>query len=415
MKIRLSRNLPFLIRVYFIVGGIILAVSMLYYNNTLISRMKKQAENTTNLFSRFTALALSRVENSGSRQFVREIREAMILPLVITDAGGRPMIWNEIGIPQMEDSEYSRLLDFDPESPDDPLLEQVLEKVRSFDAINKPIPVRTNGQKLMIHYGLSGLARELKIAPYVQLGVFLIFALFGFIGFQILKKSEQRSIWVGMSKETAHQLGTPISSLMGWLEIIKGELRKDQIAREKIDSSVREAELDVERLSRISSRFSKIGSAPRMEYQDIGEIILRTVEYFKRRRPALSINSIITVKLEELPEIRCSADLIGWVFENLIKNSLDAISGGEGRIEITGRLNERNRSIEIQVSDTGSGIPPALRNRIFSPGITTKRRGWGLGLALVKRIVEEIHKGSISLADSELGRGTTFLLKFPVH
>ena len=414
MKIRLSRNLPFLIRVYFIVGGIILVISMLYYNNTLITRMREQAESTTRLFSRFTALALSRVENSGSRQFVREIREAMVLPLVITDAEGRPMIWNEIGIEQVSDSEYSRLLDFDPANPDDPLLERVLEKVRSFDRINEPIPVNTNGQQLNIHYGLSGLARELKIAPYVQLGVFLIFALFGFMGFIYLKRSEQRSIWVGMSKETAHQLGTPISSLMGWLEIIKGELRKPEMYREKIESAAKEAELDVQRLSRISSRFSKIGSAPRLEYQDIGSIISDTVDYFIRRRPALSINSIINVDLEEMPDIRCSADLIGWVFENLIKNSLDAISEGEGRIEITGRVNRRNNRIEVTVSDTGRGIPAALRKRIFAPGVTTKRRGWGLGLALVKRIVEEIHDGSITLADSELGRGTTFILKFPI-
>jgi len=414
MKIRLSRNLPFLIRVYFIVGGIILVISMLYYNNTLITRMREQAESTTRLFSRFTALALSRVENSGSRQFVREIREAMILPLVITDAEGRPMIWNEIGIEQVSDSEYSRLLDFDPADPDDPLLERVLEKVRSFDRINEPIPVNTNGQQLNIHYGLSGLARELKIAPYVQLGVFLIFALFGFMGFIYLKRSEQRSIWVGMSKETAHQLGTPISSLMGWLEIIKGELRKPEMYRKKIESAAMEAELDVQRLSRISSRFSKIGSAPRLEYQDIGRIISDTVDYFVRRRPALSIKSIINVDLEEMPDIRCSADLIGWVFENLIKNSLDAISEGEGRIEITGRVNRRNNRIEITVSDTGRGIPAALRKRIFAPGVTTKRRGWGLGLALVKRIVEEIHDGSITLADSELGRGTTFILKFPI-
>jgi hypothetical protein len=415
MKIKLSRNLPFLIKVYFILGGIVLVVSMLYYNNTLINRMREQAESTTRLFSQFTALALSRVENSGSRQFVREIREAMVLPLVITDARGRPMIWNEIDLPQVSDSEYSRLLDFDPENPDDPLLERVMDKARSFDRINDPIPVDASGQRLLIHYGLSGLARELKIAPYVQLGVFLVFALFGFMGFTNLKKSEQRSIWVGMSRETAHQLGTPISSLMGWLEIIKGELRKSDPGSEKIDSAVQEAELDVERLSRISSRFSKIGSAPRMEYRDIGAIISNTVDYFKRRRPALSIKSIITVDLEEMPEIRCSEDLMEWVFENLIKNSLDAISGGEGRIEIEGSFNRKSGRIEIKFSDTGKGIPPAIRNRIFAPGITTKKRGWGLGLALVKRIVEEIHDGSISLADTGVGRGTTFILRFPVE
>ncbi|HMA77304.1 MAG TPA: HAMP domain-containing sensor histidine kinase [Candidatus Krumholzibacteriaceae bacterium] len=413
MKINISRSLPFLIKIYFIVGSIIIVTSLLFYNNNLIMRMQRQAENTTRLFSRFTGLALASVENSNNQKFIRDIREAIDLPFVITDNEGRPMIWNEIGVPQVKDDEYDRLLDFDPRKPDDPLLERVLEKIDEFDRINKPVVVDTEEMKLFIHYGLSGLARELRIAPYVQLGVFVLFALFGFIGFRALKLGEQRSVWVGMAKETAHQLGTPLSSLMGWLEIMRGQIGSGRDS-EKLSLAVDEAGLDVERLSRISSRFSKIGSTPELEYQDMPSLVMETVSYFERRRPALKIKSIIDVEFEELPMVRCSRDLVGWVFENLIKNSLDAISGKEGKISIKGSLNRKSNNIEILFSDTGRGMTAALKKRIFDPGITTKERGWGLGLALVKRIVEEIHDGSIRLVQSRSNEGTTFLVTFPV-
>lgn len=388
-------------------------VSLLLYNNNLINRMRTQAESTTRLFSRFTTLALSKFEDSGSRDFIGEIRKYMVLPFVITDVNGRPMIWNEIGVEQVQDDEYDRLLDFDPEKPDDPLLEEVLEKAREFDQVSEPVTLQTDQMTLIIHYGQSKLARELKVAPYVQLGVFVIFALFGFIGFRALKMGEQRSIWVGMAKETAHQLGTPISSLMGWLQIIKGGVRSGE-EKEKLVDSVEEAELDVERLSRISSRFSKIGSTTRLEYQDLRPIILETVDYFMRRRPALRIKSIIDVNLEEMPMIRASQDLVGWVFENLIKNSLDAISEGEGKIGITGGVDSKGKNIEIYFRDNGRGMTPSIRKRVFSPGVTTKERGWGLGLALVKRIMEDIHGGSIKVTDSSAEKGTTFLLTFPI-
>ncbi|MCD6378964.1 hypothetical protein J7M07_00785, partial [bacterium] len=153
MKTNISRNLPFLIKIYFIVGSIILVTSLLFYNNSLIMRMQRQAENTTMLFSRFTGLALSKVEDSNNQDFIRGIREAIDLPFVITDSKGRPMVWNEIGVPQVEDDEYHRLLDFDPEKPNDPLLVRVLEKTIKFDRINTPVAVDTKEVKLFIHYG----------------------------------------------------------------------------------------------------------------------------------------------------------------------------------------------------------------------------------------------------------------------
>jgi len=413
VKKNISRNLPFLIKIYFIAGSIILVISLLIYNNNLIMRMQRQSERTTRLFSRFTALTLAKTEDSNYQDFIRVMREAIDLPFVMTDDIGRPFFWNEIGVPQVKDEEFHRILDFDPENPDDPLLERVLDKTLKFDKINTPVAIDTKNLKYFIHYGPSGLAQELKVAPYVQLGVFVLFTLFGFIGFRALKIGEQKSVWVGMAKETAHQLGTPLSSLMGWLEIMKGQIETNGDS-ERLMSAVDEACLDVERLSRISSRFSKIGSAPNLEYQDISPIIIETVDYFKRRRPALRIKSIIDVELEEMPMIRCSRDLVGWVFENLIKNALDAISDGEGKIDIRGIVKTSNNRIEILFSDTGKGMSAALRKRIFDPGITTKERGWGLGLALVKRIVEEIHDGSIKVVQTQQGKGTTFLITFPI-
>jgi signal transduction histidine kinase len=228
-----------------------------------------------------------------------------------------------------------------------------------------------------------------------------------------MKIGEQRSIWVGMAKETAHQLGTPLSSIMGWITMIREDVEKTGCSK-KLAQAIDETAADVERLSKISSRFSKIGSMPKLEYHELAPIIEDTVEYFERRRPSLKIHSTISVELEELPLIRCSKDLLGWVFENLMKNSIDAIAGDAGKIHITGGYNKVEKRVEITFSDNGKGMSSGVRGRIFSPGFTTKDRGWGLGLALVKRILEEIHHGTIRVVSTQPGKGTTFLITLPV-
>ncbi|MDD4857845.1 MAG: ATP-binding protein [Candidatus Krumholzibacteria bacterium] len=368
------------------------------------------------MFSRFVAveLANTKIGDEKRNNFIREARGTLDVPYVITDAGGRPVTWSQIGIEALSlPGDYGRLLNFDPASPKDPVLARVLDKMRAFDRINPPIPIKMGETQIVLHYGASALSRELAIAPYVQLGVLVIFALFGFLGFRALKTGEQRSIWIGMAKETAHQLGTPLSSIMGWLSLMREEMASAP-SSEKIALAVDELSIDIDRLSKISERFSKIGSAPKLELQEFAPIVEETVAYFERRRPSLKINSTITTDIEELPLIRCSRELIGWVLENMIKNALDAIAGDEGKIHIECRMNEKDKRIELRFSDNGKGMSPGVRKRIFSPGFTTKSRGWGLGLSLVKRIVEDIHGGSIRVLQTQPGKGTTFLVTLPV-
>ena len=410
---RSSRNLPFLLRVYLVAGGVVLVLAALWYNGTLIRRMQSQSTDLTRLFSRFIAIELREVRDDAQRgEFITQVRNAISVPFVITDLSGRPMIWNGIGVEQVGDDEYYRLRAFDPEAPDDELLERVLARARAFESINDPIRIE-GGVGLVLYHGPSRLERELAVAPYVQIAVLLLFLLFGFLMFRALKQNEQRSIWVGMAKETAHQLGTPLSSLMGWLAMIREETKGTECA-EGLATALGEIETDVDRLARISSRFGKIGSAPKLEFRKLTPIVMETVDYFERRRPSLSIESTITVDFEELPLVRCSEDLLGWVFENLIKNALDAIGGNGGKINISGRMNTGERRVEISVADNGKGMTPGQRNRVFTPGYTTKSRGWGLGLALARRSVEEIHGGSIRVVQTEPGKGTTFLVVFPV-
>jgi hypothetical protein len=247
--------------------------------------------------------------------------------------------------------------------------------------------------------------------PFIQLALFLVFMAVGLQGFRYLKLSEQRSIWVGMAKETAHQLGTPLSALLGWTQLLRDQVKEGRV--DEIAGSVTEMEEDLKRLSKVTDRFSKIGSKPDLESVSIAEVLDRTVGYFHRRLPTLKAHSTLSLNYEETPFVRGNAELLEWVFENLIKNGLDALGEKGGTIEIRTRFDPGRRMVEVYVRDTGRGVPPPLRQRIFSPGFTTKKRGWGLGLALTKRIVEEYHGGEIRLHESQVGKGSTFLVRFP--
>lgn len=273
------------------------------------------------------------------------------------------------------------------------------EKVKEFKKKHEPIILEVNKDPLIInkyYYGDSALLTEVRYYPLVQL---LIVALFIFIvvyTISVRNKSTQNQVWAGMAKETAHQLGTPLSSLQGWVEMLK--------EKETDLSITTEMEKDVDRLKLISDRFGKIGSSPKLEEKNIIEQINNMVAYIKRRAPD-KVNFAIDTGGHEIITAKVSGPLFDWVVENLLKNALDAMEG-KGSIMI--KIKKERDEVLIDVTDTGKGISKRNINKVFKPGFTTKKRGWGLGLSLSKRIIEQYHKGHLIVKQSEPGKGTTF-------
>ncbi|WP_457651410.1 sensor histidine kinase [Rhodocaloribacter sp.] len=325
------------------------------------------------------------------------------IPAIVVDADTKRAVnWRNIdGVPDS----------FEGLSPEDSLrvvetLERRLEDMaKAFDPI--PIEIDYGDQKLnqLLYFDESNLVKRLRIFPYIQLIFVSLFILVGYFGFSYVRRNEQSSLWAGMAKEAAHQLGTPISSLMGWLEV----LRMPDLPPGQAETALNEIEHDIERLHRVANRFSDIGSLPKLESMSPAVVIARTADYIRRRMPQRGV----TLDVEAPAELRAplNAELFEWVIENLLKNALDAIETEEGRIEVKA-WGEHGKVI-IEVKDTGKGIDRRNWKNVFRPGYSTKRRGWGLGLSLAKRIVEDYHGGTLTLAQSRLGRGSTFRIELP--
>ena len=253
----------------------------------------------------------------------------------------------------------------------------------------------------MIYYGESLWLQRLSFYPYIQWGVIVLFFVVVLFFFTLAKRAEQNRVWAGLSKETAHQLGTPISSLMAWVELMKEEGTATQL--------VPEMEKDINRLQTIAERFSKVGSVPELKAEAVDQVIDSTMAYMRRR-----VSSQVSISCHcggQVPVLApLSVPLFEWVIENLCKNAVDAMQG-RGKIDI--QLSQENGNVTIDITDTGKGIAKSKFKTVFSPGFTTKQRGWGLGLSLAKRIIEEYHHGRICVKQSEIGRGTTFRIELP--
>jgi two-component sensor histidine kinase len=407
-------NIRLWLKAYVFVAVAVLVLGILLYTNHVIGRMEAQSAATTRLFSRFIAEVVFEVEDPGKASILQDVIEEINLPIVITDAEGRPFAWHRIPVPEPADEDYERLATVDPANPPEGAIADVIAIYRRFDRTNPPVAIQPMGNDLVVgyvHFGASKLQRELRLVPFILLALFLVFGFVGFQGFRYLKISEQRSIWVGLAKETAHQLGTPLSALLGWTQLLRDQLTENREKDAMV--SVAEMEEDLKRLSKVTERFSKIGARPELRRIDLAPVLDRTVQYFHRRLPRLKADSTISRDFEETPRINANEELIEWVFENLIKNGLDAMGDKGGTIEIRTRHDEAHGRVDVFVSDSGKGVPAALKQRIFSPGFTTKKRGWGLGLALTRRIVEEYHGGELRLVESQPGQGSTFLVRFP--
>jgi signal transduction histidine kinase len=278
-------------------------------------------------------------------------------------------------------------------------LSNLLKKLKTE---NEPIKMQLSDNNYqLLYYGNSSLLNKLKYYPIALLLIIILFGAVVYNFYRATKMATQNKLWAGMAKETAHQIGTPLSSLIGWLELLK---------MENVDeSTLSEIEKDINRLQTITERFSKIGSEPILEKKDFVEETLNSIEYLKSRT---SKQVIFTINVPKEPVyIDLNPALHSWTIENLVKNAIDAMKG-KGNLDIS--IEEVNKIVKLKIKDSGKGIPKNQFNKVFEPGFTTKKRGWGLGLSLTKRIVQEYHKGRIKVAQSELGKGTTMQLTFKI-
>lgn len=409
------RDIRFWLKGYLFIGVAVLILGVLIYSNYLIGRMQAQTEATTRLFARFVDNVTFEINEEGRLALLQEAINETNLPIIVTVLDNRPVLWRRLPVADPTDEDLAAVEKMDTQNPPEVKIRRVMELIEEFDDLNRPIPIDIAGvgqAQGWVHYGKSPLVTELRYMPFIQLGLFLVFMGVAIQGFRYLKVGEQRSIWVGMAKETAHQLGTPLSALLGWIELLKSKVSSGRY--EEVGQSIKEMEVDLARLNKVTERFSKIGSQPELTEVDVGTTLERTVSYFHRRLPRLKADSTITLTVADCPSIRGNEELLEWVFENLIKNGLDALGDGGGKIEIRAACRKSRKQVEIYFKDTGKGISAAHREQIFRPGFTTKKRGWGLGLALTRRIVEDYHDGSLKLLDSRPGRGTTFVVRLPV-
>lgn len=331
------------------------------------------------------------------------------IPAIITDSlRQEPLFWRNVDVPETLASL--------PRADSLQAMRRLHRLRERMDESYEPIPIRidvssvpgASGAQLTqyVHYDESPLVTELRWFPYIQLVFVGLFIGVGYVGFSYVRRSEQSNLWVGMAREAAHQLGTPISSLMGWTEL----LRLPDLEEEQRMEAVDEIEKDVQRLNRVAHRFNDIGSMPKLEAHDVTVLVGQTADYVRRRAPQRGCVVTINVDLPDPMIARVNEELFAWVVENLLKNALDAIED-DGRIDISGW--DDGEFINIEVQDTGCGIDRREWRNIFRPGFSTKKRGWGLGLSLARRVIEDYHGGTLRLIDSTVGEGSTFRLEVP--
>ncbi len=384
------------IKIILLLIAVAIATGTLYYTQNLVTKLQEREKEIVQLYAKsLEFIANSETQNTDITFIFQNIIQKIDFPVILTNADGK--VTSGIEGRGFDNIEVERELNSQQ------VIDFLQDRVDELEKTHIPITVQYNGVTLSkIYYGDSRLVQQLRYYPYLQIIFAIFFILIAYTSFNYLKKSEQSNIWVGMSKETAHQLGTPISSLMGWNEILKMNYNNP----DKVLDASEEISSDITRLNKITKRFSKIGSKPELEEGYPYEIIERVIQYFHRRLPQTGKNVMLNISGEKGVKARMNSELFEWVVENLIKNALDAIEHKEGKIDIDVKTNRKH--VEIEVTDNGKGIEHNRRKDIFRPGYSTKRRGWGLGLSLSKRIIEDYHDGKIFVKHTVINEGTTF-------
>ena len=374
------------IRLLFILVAALIAAGFLLVSHLLVRDLSKEESARMELWAEAMRALNGADEHTDLALVLKVINENHTIPVIVINKQGHVQTYRNV--------------ELNGKTHSDSLKDAVsqAERMRAEGHFVR-IVLDTRRDYIDVCYADSLLLRRLSYYPYVQLAVILLFACLAIFTLLTLKRAEQNRVWVGLSKETAHQLGTPISSLMAWMEIMKENYPDDML--------LPEMDNDVKRLQLIADRFSKIGSQPASEQADLLAVLQRVAAYMDRRT---SKNIVISVHAPEIV-VALNVSLFEWVIENLCKNAADAMENATGRIDI--RVEPKGKAIVINVSDTGKGIRQKDIKNVFRPGFTTKQRGWGLGLSLAKRIVEDYHHGKIFVKHSEVGHGTTFSIVIP--
>ena len=383
-------------KIILLIIALTIAGGTLYYTQSLVNKLQERERSIVELYAKgIEYLANSTSADVDLTFLFDNIIKPIDFPIILTDSSNIVNPENSLDIKNVE---------FDSTLTAEQKKSFLQNLIKEMDAIHQPINVAYADTIILqrIHYGDSALIKQLKFYPYLQIIIAALFIIIGYIGFSQIKRSEQSNIWVGMAKETAHQFGTPISSLMGWIEMMKLNYQKPDAVLDITE----EISSDVEKLNKITYRFSKIGAKPEIKNHIVFEEVKKVTEYFNRRLPQTGKTVDLTVSGNQTCCAQMNGELFEWVLENLIKNALDAIESKNGEINID--IVEGKKNIEIEVSDNGKGIDLRRRKDVFRPGYSTKKRGWGLGLSLSKRIVEGYHGGKIFVKNSTPTEGTTF-------
>lgn len=378
------------VKILLVSAAIIIAAASLAISHFLVADLENEEKNRMAVWAEAMRTLNNADENTDLNLVLKVINENNTIPVVVLDSQGKAQVFRNVTLSGA---------DFNDSLKNAALLGKTfLRKGRHI----KIMLNQKNNEYIQVCYDESLMLKRLAAYPLVQLGIVLIFVVVAIFALLSSKKAEQNKVWVGLSKETAHQLGTPISSLMAWIEILKETYPDDDL--------IPEMNKDVKRLQLIADRFSKIGSLPEPVPSSLNEVLDHVIDYMDRR----TSKSIQMVKVFPQHDVivKINASLFEWVIENLSKNAVDAMGGKVGRITL--RVEETDKCAVIEVSDTGKGIKRKDLNNVFRPGFTTKERGWGLGLSLAKRIVEEYHNGKIWVKSSEVGKGTTFRIELPL-
>ena len=365
-----------------ILFGVIIGIVSLLYTETFLKELRAEEERKIVLWAKAIEAVFLSEDDTDLAFYSQIIQDNKTIPVLLVNDEGEIIAHRNLDVPESNPDRY---------------LKRKLEEFKeSGQMLENPY---LDGKTNYLYYKGSSLLSKLRIYPLLLLGVISVYMLISYMAFSNARRSEQNKVWTGMARETAHQIGTPLSALLGWITFLKDKY--------PAEIAFNEMERDVDRLTSITGRFSKIGSQPEMTDQDLSETLVHALDYMMNRLgKSIELTSNIAPDLQGLHY----PQLISWVLENLITNATDAIQG-KGTIHVDAQLQGTN--IVILVKDDGKGIPNKIQRRIFNPGYSTKSRGWGLGLSLAKRIVEEYHNGYISLIESQVEQGATFKITLP--